>query len=179
MLSASVRTVARVARAPAALARRPFHVTSAALAEEAGDSLGDGEMRLNFSVPAHSIIANKPVFRVTVPGRAGTYGIQARSPASLSELRPGVVDVEFAGKDENVKYFIPGGFAFTHGDNSVDVSAPDAFLLEDIDADLVRSKAEELRQARDNAADGSFEEAEAKVGLEVYKALSHELGLGI
>ena len=52
----------------------------------------------------------------------------------LSELRPGVVHVEMEdGASE--KYFIPGGFAFTHANGTLDISAPEGCKLDDIDVE--------------------------------------------
>lgn len=133
---------------------------------------------LNFSLPYASVIDNVPVKRVTVPGRGGTFGISAKTPEILSELKPGVVLVD-NGKDEPQRFIIPGGFAFAHAGNKVDVSAPDAVAAEDIDADLLRTKAEEAKQAADAAASGSKEEAEANIALEVYKAIGFELDIKI
>eukprot|EP00500_Bicosoecida_sp_ms1_P009805 CAMPEP_0203823840 /NCGR_PEP_ID=MMETSP0115-20131106/50227_1 /ASSEMBLY_ACC=CAM_ASM_000227 /TAXON_ID=33651 /ORGANISM="Bicosoecid sp, Strain ms1" /LENGTH=185 /DNA_ID=CAMNT_0050732873 /DNA_START=49 /DNA_END=606 /DNA_ORIENTATION=- len=167
-------------RAPV-LARRSIATTRAALAEEAEEAHAnvDGDMLLTFAVPDKALVQKRAIFRVTVPGRAGTFGIQKRSPPMLAELRPGVVDVDFDGKGDSVQYFVPGGFAFTHADNTVDVSAPEAVLLEDIDADLVRSEAEKAKQAKDAAASGSPEEAKAAIASEVYKALGHALGVSV
>lgn len=55
----------------------------------------------------------------------------------LSELRPGVVLVETEdGASE--KYFIPGGFAFTHANGTLDISAPEGCKLDDIDVDAFK-----------------------------------------
>lgn len=160
--------------------RRAFHVTARALADEAAEAAaGSDELRLTLAVPDKALVDKREVSRVTVPGRAGTYGIQKKSPPSLSELRPGVVDVDFGGKEDNVKYFIPGGFAFTHADNTVDVSAPECVLLDEIDADMVRTKSDELKAIRDANTAGSREHTEAVIGLEVYKGIGHALGISV
>lgn len=174
------RVALRMLRAPsvAPVARRTVHTTRAALAEDVEDA-ASSEMLLTLAVPDKALVEKRPIFRVTVPGRAGTFGIQKRSPAMISELRPGVVDVDFDGKGDSVKYFVPGGFAFTHPDNRCDISAPEAVLLEDIDADLVRTKAEEARQAKDAATSGSKEEAQAAIALEVYKGIGHAVGISV
>mmetsp|Transcript_92646 Transcript_92646/g.257683 ORF Transcript_92646/g.257683 Transcript_92646/m.257683 type:complete len:180 (-) Transcript_92646:95-634(-) len=168
-------------RVAAAAVRRPlpvaqFHAAPRVLAEAEGSSDGNDSLLLTFAVPDKAIVDRQAVSRVTVPGRAGTYGIQRRSPPTLSELRPGIVDVEFEGKSESERYFIPGGFAFTHANNTVDVSAPEAVRLDDIDLDLLRQKSEEARLKQEAAAPGSREEAEAKVASEVYKALQFATG---
>lgn len=145
-------------------------------AEEAVRTHSEDEVLLNFALPHTSLVANKAVKRVTVPGRGGTYGIQAKSPPMLSELKPGVVLVDY-GSDELERFVISGGFAFTHADGRVEVSAPEGVRIEDVDADQVRIQADALRQAADAAADGSPEEAEALVGLEVCRAIGYELDM--
>jgi len=144
--------------------------------EEAG--FGADEISLNLALPQGPLVNNVACKRVTVPGRGGTYGIQRNSPPMLSELKPGIVLVDY-GREDMDRFFISGGFAFTHDNGTVEVSAPEGVRIEDIDPDLVRQKAEELRVAADNAAEGSVEEAEAHLGLEVYRAIGYELDIKV
>jgi F0F1-type ATP synthase epsilon subunit len=114
--------------------RRMFSTSVRALAEaEAGSSEAATELRLNLSVPSRNLVSGAAVARVTLPGRAGTFGVEKSSPAMVSELRPGVVHVLGLDGSEQ-KFFIPGGFAFVHGDNRVDVSTSEGVRVEDIDA---------------------------------------------
>ena len=159
--------------------RAPVHRvvarTMATEAEEAAATFGDDEIMLNLALP-HGSLVKAACKRVTVPGRGGVYGIQRNSPPMLSELKPGVVLVDY-GRDEPERFIVAGGFAFTHEDGIVEVSVPEGVRVEDIDADLVRQKTDELRTIADGAADGSKEQAEANIGLEVYKAIGYELGI--
>eukprot|EP00567_Pseudictyota_dubia_P008770 CAMPEP_0197450582 /NCGR_PEP_ID=MMETSP1175-20131217/25809_1 /TAXON_ID=1003142 /ORGANISM="Triceratium dubium, Strain CCMP147" /LENGTH=188 /DNA_ID=CAMNT_0042983035 /DNA_START=30 /DNA_END=596 /DNA_ORIENTATION=- len=136
------------------------------------------DLILSLSVPERSLVDAKPVERVTLPGRGGTYGVEKNMPPSVSELRPGVVLVDY-GKGETEQFFIPGGFAFCNPNNTITVSAPEGVRLEDIDADRIRGEAEALNQQLASAAKGSREESEALVGLEVYKALGHALNVTV
>ncbi len=67
--------------------------------------------------------------------------------------------------------FVPGGFAFKHANNTMDVSAPEAVKLEHVDADALRAANAEAVKKLAGAAAGSREATEAKIALEVYGAL--------
>jgi len=66
---------------------------------------------------------------------------------------------------------VPGGFAFKHANNMMDVSAPEAIKLEHVDADALRARNAEATQKLAGAVAGSKEAAEAKIVLELYGAL--------
>lgn len=103
-------------------------------------------------------------------------GIEAKAPPFLTELRPGVVSIEYE-KGETESFFVPGGFAFNHKGSKVDVSAPDVAKPEDIDVDALRQRFEEAKQAFDVAAAGSQEQAKASIELEVFKAIGAEVNM--
>ncbi len=106
--------------------RRSFHVSTAVLAKPAAKSAAaatnTNELVLNFAVPHKTIVSKKAVQRVTVPGRAGALGIEKNAPAMLTELRPGVVRVDYEGGASD-ELFVPGGFFFKHVGNTSDLSA--------------------------------------------------------
>lgn len=154
------------------IARRGFMTSARLLAEEATGKAA--ELRVTLAVPAAPILSRAECVRVTLPGRGGTYGVEKNSPALLSELRPGVVRVDFAdGKKQ--EFFVPGGFAITSKDNVVDVSTPEARSLDDFDVDRLRHENAAWVSKRDTAAAGSKEHAEANIVLEVYKELAKAL----
>ena len=159
----------------ARLAFRGFRTSALALAEApaAGAAAAAGsELVLNLAVPAKALVFKKPVLRVTLPGRGGTFGLEKNSPPVLAELRPGVVRVDHL--DNTIEeHFIPGGFAFKHPSNVIDVSAPEAVALDAIDVDALRAANVEATKKRDAATAGTKEYAEATLALEVYKALGH------
>lgn len=170
------RTTTRVAARAWATTRAPVRVAAVrGLATEV--EAAEDQIMLNLALP-HGSLVNAACKRVTVPGRGGTYGIQRNSPPMLSELKPGVVLVDY-GKDEPERYIISGGFAFTHENGNVEVSVPEGVRIEDVDPDLVRQKADELRAASDAAAEGSQAKAEAQLGLEVYRAIGYELDIKV
>jgi F-type H+-transporting ATPase subunit epsilon len=132
------------------------------------------ELVLNFAVPSAGLVSKKEVKRVTLPGRDGSFGIEKNSPAMLSELRPGVVRVDYADNSTE-DFFIPGGFSFKHAHNVMDVSAPEGVKLDQVDVEALRAANSEATKRRDAATAGSKEHAEAKLSLEVYRALAQAL----
>jgi len=167
--------LARSLAAASRAAVRAVHTTAAVRAEAGAAAATAGkeaDLTLNFAIPHMTILSKKVVSRVTLPGRDGAFGIEKNSPAFLSELRPGVVKVEFADASAAEEYFVPGGFCFKHPNNIIDVSAPEGVKLDSIDTDALRAANAEAVKARDAATPGSAAYAEAKVTLELYRILS-------
>lgn len=155
---------------------RAFHAASVvAAAEKAAAAPTDTtELVLNLAVPHRSLVAKKVVKRVTLPGRDGVFGVEKNSPPLLSELRPGVIRVDF-NDGASEEFFVPGGFSFKHANNVMDVSCPEGVKLDQVDVDALRAANTEAVKKRDAAAAGSKEAAEAKVVLELYRSLSQSL----
>jgi len=147
------------------------HGGAAAAAAAAAAASGLG---LNFAAPPRSLGGQKGGERVNPPGRDGACGVGKNSPPVVSGLRPGVRRVGFA--DNSVEeFFVPGGFSFKHANNVIDVSTPEGIKLDTVDVDALRASNTEATKKRDGTAPGSKEHAEAKVVLEVYRALSQAL----
>lgn len=70
------------------------------------------------------------------------------------------------------EFFIPGGFAFQHANNTLDVSTVEGVKLEQVDVDALRAANGEALKRRDAAAAGSKEQAEAKLALETFRTLA-------
>ncbi|KAA0147600.1 hypothetical protein FNF27_06287 [Cafeteria roenbergensis] len=158
--------------------RRAFSTTGRVLAEAEAAAAEATELRLNLAVPARALISGAEVARVTLPGRAGRFGVEKSSPSMLAELRPGVVNViHLDGRSED--FFVPGGFAFVHGDNRIDVSTPEGVRVEDLDADRVREMAAISSAKRDSTAAGTKDHAKAVVELEVYKEIGRAVGVNL
>lgn len=126
------------------------------------------ELVLNFALPHRSLVAKKEVKRVTVPSRDGALGIAKNSPPILAELGPGIVRVDF-NDNSSEEFFVPGGFAFKHANNVMDVSAPDGVKLDTIDVEAMRAANAAAQKALGAAAAGSKEQALAKTEVELYK----------
>ena len=65
------------------------------------------ELTLNFAIPHRSIVNKKEVKRVTLPGRDGALGLEKNSPPLLTELKPGVIRVDYLDNTA-VEFFVPG-----------------------------------------------------------------------
>ncbi len=156
-----------------AVSRRFLHASASvrAAAAPAASAAKLPELTLNFAIPHRSLVAKKEVKRVTVPGRDGALGVEKNSPPLVTELRPGTVRVDFMDNSSE-EFFVPGGFAFKHANNSMDVSAPEGVKLEHVDADALREANKESTKALAAAAAGSKEAAEAKVQLELFRVLA-------
>ena len=132
------------------------------------------ELTVNVAAPEGALVNGKAVKRVTLPGRAGVFGIEKNSPPMLSELRPGLIRVDHMdGSFE--EFFVPGGFAFKHKRNHMDVSCPEAAKLDQIDIDALRASNATVTKNKESAAAGSKDFAEAVLQLEVYKILAQAL----
>ena len=145
--------------------------STAARAADAAPAAASTELILNFAVPSKPLVYKKAVKRVTLPGRDGAFGLEKNSPPLLSELKPGVVRVDYEDNTSE-EHFIPGGFAFKHPNNVVDVSSPESLKLDQVDADALKSANVEAQKKKDAATPGSKEFVEAQLSLEVYRVLS-------
>ena len=83
-------------------------VWARSLATEAAAPAGTvlDQLHLSLAVPSRVLVNNKPVARVTLPGRGGTFGVEKNMPPTVAELRPGVVLVEYE-KGEKEEFFVP------------------------------------------------------------------------
>lgn len=132
------------------------------------------ELTLNFAVPDRSLVNKKEVKRVTLPGRDGAIGIEKNSPPLMTEMRPGVVRVDFMDNSSE-EFFVPGGFTFKHANNAIDVSAPEGVKLDQIDTDALKAANAEAAKRRDAATAGSKEYVEAKIALDLYRIMAQSL----
>lgn len=76
-------------------------------------------MTLNFSLPHETIYDGATVASVIIPGAEGEYGVTVDHVPTVSQLKPGVLQI-LHDDGETEKYFCSGGFALTHP-NSVTV----------------------------------------------------------
>jgi F0F1-type ATP synthase epsilon subunit len=115
---------------------------------------------------------------VTIPGRDGVMGVERNAPPLVAELKPGVVRVDFLDNTTE-EVFVPGGFAFKHANNTMDISAPEGVKLEHIDVEALRARNAEAVAKLAAAAAGSKDAAEAKIQLELYNALSKSVKVAL
>lgn len=164
-----------------AYATRSFTSTAAARAAVSPAAAKAGvldELTLSLALPHRSLVANKAVLRVTVPGKDGVLGIEKNSPPLLSELKAGVIRVDYKDNTSE-EFFVPGGFAFKHANNKMDVSAPEGVKLENVDVDVLRKEAGEAAKELAAAAPGSKPYAEARLALDLYKVLGQAVKITV
>jgi F-type H+-transporting ATPase subunit delta len=114
---------------------------------------------------------------VIVPGVTGEYGVTAGHTPIISELKPGMVQIFHDESEEPEKYFVSGGFAFTHANSVTDVTAVEAVKLDDLDADAVRAGLTSFKAAMDAATPETQDHALAQIGFEVHEAMCDALGI--
>ncbi len=67
---------------------------------------------------------------VIIPGAGGVFGVLPGHVPTISELKPGVLEVTIA-PNEVVKYFVSSGFAFAHSVSlSLQPNKPDFMQLQ-------------------------------------------------
>ena len=113
---------------------------------------------------------------MVLPGESGEYAVTAGHSPVISQLKPGVVTVIHTG-GESEKYFVPGGFALSHGNSVTDVSVSEAVPLADLDEAAIKSGHAEAGKVFNSAAEGSVAKATAQIELGVFAAMARALGV--
>ena len=168
-----------VAGRPSLLLARSFSASAAARAADEA-AAADG-FRLKFCTPHETLFNNDEVTMVCLPGEDGDFTIMQEHAPIMAELRAGMVTVfkKDESDAEKEEWFVPGGFAFSHDDNTADVSVPEAVRLDDVDLDAVKSSFAEATAAHAAAAEGSPERALAEIDLNTYQALAAAMGTSL
>jgi F-type H+-transporting ATPase subunit delta len=166
MWTSSVRQVSR------AVARRSFST-------EAAPAAVATTVKLNFTLPHTAVYKNAEIYQVIIPGVDGEYGVTANHVSYLAQLKPGVLQILHEEGNDPEKYFVAGGYAFTHPDSTTDVVCPEAVKLDDIDPSAVSSQYEAAKAAFNSASTGSIEQAEAQIAMEVNKNMGMAVGVNL
>jgi F-type H+-transporting ATPase subunit delta len=142
-----------------------------------GTSKGPLPAKLKFSLiaPHHAICTKKEVDMVTMSGVSGMFGVLPGHVPTISELKPGVLEVTNSPGDVS-KYFVSSGFAFVHANSMLDVCAIEAVPLEDLDHTAVLS-GKSNAEAELARATTEIERANARLALEVYAAMADALAV--
>jgi len=130
-------------------------------------------------VPHLAIHKAKPFGLVTLPGVVGEFGITAGHTPIVAELKSGLVKLfNNQGDAEAVEqYFVSGGFAALHQNNSADVTVVECVKLADLDPEAARKGRSDAKTRMDAATPDSLERAEAQINYEVYSAMCSALGV--
>lgn len=76
-------------------------------------------VKLNFCLPHETVYDGASVYSVILPGAEGEYGITANHVPYVAQLKPGVMKIlHEEGTSDPEKYFVAGGYAFTHADST-------------------------------------------------------------
>jgi F0F1-type ATP synthase epsilon subunit len=87
--------------------------------------------------------------------------------------------VQFFVLQGNVEnYFVSGGFALTHENNVTDISVPEAFLLSDLDENMVKNSLAAAAKTLATEAEGSEAKAVAQIEVDTLSAMARALGVG-
>ncbi|KAG0142237.1 hypothetical protein CROQUDRAFT_50567 [Cronartium quercuum f. sp. fusiforme G11] len=143
--------------------------------EAAGTSAAsDGKLQLSLVLPHESIFSSSGVTQVNIAAESGDMGILANHVASIESLKPGVVEV-IENQGESKKWFVSGGFANVHPNNSLTINAVEAFPLEAFSAEAARAGLQEAQRTLSTGTDA--QKAEAAVEVEVFEASANHMTL--
>ena len=74
---------------------------------------------------------------VVLPGVDGYFGLKANHVPLISQLTPGIVELQNGTEVE--KFFISGGFAFVHPNGVADICVLEAATLDQVDPAAVKA----------------------------------------
>eukprot|EP00924_Labyrinthula_sp_SR-Ha-C_P016342 maker-scaffold_6-augustus-gene-0.59-mRNA-1 protein AED:0.10 eAED:0.11 QI:0/0/0/1/1/1/2/0/319 len=135
---------------------------------------------LSFSTPHQSILSQAPVSTVIIPGLVAEYGVTGAHQPILSEMKPGVLKVQHTADGEFDEYFVSAGYSVTSETKEgsiTEVSAAEAFKLEDLDPRAVEEKLGESRGKLDGLEEGSVDWALTRMEVDTLEAMGAALGL--
>ncbi len=111
--------------------------------------------KLHFDlVSPERLLLSENVDMVTVPGKEGDFGVLAGHASAMTTLRPGVINVDEAGRPQR-RVFVRGGFAEVTP-VGLTVLAEHAIPLEELDVAKLDA---EIGYAEEDAADARSDEA--------------------
>ncbi|KAI0318868.1 F1 complex, delta/epsilon subunit of ATPase [Amylostereum chailletii] len=132
------------------------------------------KIKLSLVLPHQAIFTSQDVVQVNIAAATGDMGILANHVPSIEPLRAGVVEVIESGSASK-KWFVSGGFANVHPNNTLTINAIEAAPLEEFSPEAIRANLAEAQKVL--AGSGSEEvKAEARIEADVYEALQAALG---
>ena len=105
-------------------------------------------------VSPERLLLSEGVDMVTVPGKEGDFGVLAGHAPVMTTLRPGVINVDDAGKSQQ-RIFVRGGFAEVTP-KGLTVLAEKAIPMEDLDASMLD---QEIQNAQEDVNDAKSDDA--------------------
>lgn len=110
---------------------------------------------------------------VLIPAHTGAMVVLSRHIPTIAQLKPGVVAVT-KEEGEVEKFFVSGGYAFVHPDNTCSVNAVEAIPLNDLDAEAARAGLAKY-EALSRDASSDEDKALAAIGVNVHTAMIYAL----
>ncbi|EGG07320.1 uncharacterized protein MELLADRAFT_35471 [Melampsora larici-populina 98AG31] len=135
--------------------------------EAPATSAADGKLQLSLVLPHETIFSSSGVTQVNIAAESGDMGVLANHVASIESLKPGVVEV-IENQGDSKKWFVSGGFANVHPNNSLTINAVEAYPLEAFSAEAARAGLQEAQRALSTGTEA--QKAEAAVEVEVFEA---------
>ncbi|KAI4480316.1 hypothetical protein M0804_010314 [Polistes exclamans] len=133
------------------------------------DAPASDEMKFTFA-GANQVFYDKSVIRqVDVPSFSGSFGILPKHVPTLAVLKPGVVTV-YEEDGNTKKVFVSSGTVTINEDNSVQILAEEAHLVENLDGSAAREILSKAQQQLSSASSDK-DKAEAAIAVEVGEAL--------
>ena len=105
-------------------------------------------------VSPERLLLSEGVDMVTVPGKEGDFGVLAGHAPVMTTLRPGVINVDDAGKSQQ-RIFVRGGFAEVTP-KGLTILAEKAIPLEELDAGMLD---QEIQNAQEDVNDAKSDDA--------------------
>ncbi|KAH9809352.1 ATP synthase [Melampsora americana] len=136
--------------------------------EAPATNAADGKLQLSLVLPHETIFSSSGVTQVNIAAESGDMGVLANHVASIESLKPGVVEV-IENQGDSKKWFVSGGFANVHPNNSLTINAVEAYPLEAFSAEAARAGLQEAQRALSTGTEA--QKAEAAVEVEVFEAL--------
>ncbi|GAA5902092.1 hypothetical protein JCM5296_006602 [Sporobolomyces johnsonii] len=155
------------------------------------------KLRLSLVLPHETIFSSQDVVQVNLAAESGDLGVLANHVPSIESLKPGVLEVIEGSANESKKWFVSGGFANVHPNNTLTINAVEAYPLDAFSPEVrylssrrssdrsliiprtfspqaIRSGLAEAQRVA--AGNGTEEEkAEAQIEVQVFEALQAAL----
>ncbi|MFZ3034990.1 MAG: F0F1 ATP synthase subunit epsilon [Parvibaculum sp.] len=110
--------------------------------------------KLHFElVSPERLLLSEGVDMVTVPGKEGDFGVLAGHAPVMTTLRPGVINVDDAGKAQQ-RIFVRGGFAEVTP-KGLTILAENAIPLEELNTAMLD---QEIQNAQEDVSDAKSDE---------------------
>jgi len=151
------------------LARSFLRATDAKVSEAAAAAASGKGLKLRLVTPTETLVKDKYVKMVTIPGTEGMMGVTANHAPIIAELKPGPVNVHW-DDSKITKYFTSGGFAVVQPGSVANITTAECIAAGDIDIATAK-KALDDANANKNKATNDKDRAIAQISVDLYSSL--------